>query len=111
MTIHRRGIEMRMIIDGGKAPSKADPSLLKAIVRARGWFDDLLTGKAANLTALAKRDGVSDSYICNVLPLAFLAPDIIEAIVSGHQPPNLRAEKIGIWGSHNADIHCASGQG
>jgi len=85
---------MRMIINGGKAPSKADPALLKIIVRTKGWFEDLLSGKAANLAALAKRDDVSDGYISNVLPLAFLAPDIIEAIVSGRQPSTLTAETL-----------------
>ncbi|WP_246337306.1 hypothetical protein [Azospirillum oleiclasticum] len=40
------------------------------------------------------REGVSDRYVGHLLPLAFLAPDIVEAIVAGRQPPGLTAESL-----------------
>jgi hypothetical protein len=40
--------------------------------------------------------GVTDAYVCRVLPLTCLAPDIVEAILDGRQPKGLRlAEMLG----------------
>ncbi len=95
MTVKRRGVEMRLVIDGhGPASPKADPILLKAIARARGWFDDLVTGRALSLAAIAAREGITDRYVSHLLPLAFLAPDIVEAISVGRQPVGLTVEAL-----------------
>ncbi|HEU4505632.1 MAG TPA: hypothetical protein VFR79_12415, partial [Nitrospira sp.] len=57
--------------------------------------------------------GVTDAYVCRLLPLTCLAPDIVEAILDGRQPKGLRlAEMLGngplawnaqreTWGSSN----------
>ena len=37
---------------------------------------------------------VTSSYAARVLHLAFLAPDIIEAIIDGRQPPELTADRL-----------------
>jgi len=31
-------------------------------------------------------EGISDRYVSSLLPLAFLAPDIVDAIAAGRQP-------------------------
>jgi hypothetical protein len=42
MTIRRRGVEMRLVIEGNRAPARrADSALLKAVARARQWSEDL----------------------------------------------------------------------
>ncbi len=95
MQVKRRGVEMRLVIDGpGPAAAKADPALLKAIARARGWFDDLVAGRASSLSAIAIRDGITDRYVGHLLPLAFLAPGIVEAIAAGRHPIGLTAEAL-----------------
>jgi hypothetical protein len=39
---------------------------------------------------------VTDAYVCRLLPLTCLAPDIVEAILDGRQPKGLRlAETLG----------------
>ena len=68
--------------------------LIKAVARGRRWFAELASGAVPSLTALAARDGVSPRRITQVLPLAFLAPDIVAAIVAGTQPPALTAEAL-----------------
>ena len=47
-------------------------------------------------TPPAEPDGVTDAYVCRLLPLTCLAPDIVEAILDGQQPKGLRlAEMLG----------------
>ena len=37
-----------------------------------------------------------DAYVCRLLPLTCLAPDLVEAIIDGRQPKELRpAEMLG----------------
>jgi hypothetical protein len=95
--IKRRGVEMRLVIEGpsdGTAHVTPDKTLIKAIVRAHGWFDDLVSGRAQSANAIAKREGITDRYVSQLLPLAFLAPDIVEKILAGTQPVDLTAEKL-----------------
>ncbi len=94
LKIKRRGVEMRLVITSNRPPAaKADPTLLKEIIRAHRCFNALLAG-TASIAELAKSEGVDDRYVSCVLPLAFLAPDIVEAIVNGTQPANLTATKL-----------------
>ncbi|HEY2539065.1 MAG TPA: hypothetical protein VGI28_06140, partial [Stellaceae bacterium] len=93
--IKRRGVEMRFVIDGpDPRATNPDPVLLKEIKRARRCFDALVTGRIASVADLASREGISDRYVSSLLPLAFLAPEIIEAIVAGTQPANLTAYRL-----------------
>lgn len=94
LKIKRRGVEMRLIVESDRpAAAKVDPTLVKEIVRAHRCFDALLTGKAS-IAELAKNEGVDDRYISCVLPLAFIAPEIVESIVRGNQPADLNATKL-----------------
>ena len=95
MQMKRRGVEMRLVIEGsGPATPKADPALVKAIARAHRWFDDLLNGRASSLTEIAERENITRRYVSHLMPLAFLAPDIIEAIITGNHPVELTAESL-----------------
>ncbi|HTS94383.1 MAG TPA: hypothetical protein VMG55_20390, partial [Stellaceae bacterium] len=90
----RRGVETRLVIASDHlAPAKADPTLLKEIIRAHRCFDALRLRKAS-IAELAEREGVDDRYISCVLPLAFLAPEIVTAITQGRQPTDLTATKL-----------------
>ena len=95
VTPERRGFEMRLIIQGSRAPAPlADLALIKAIARGRQWADDLLAGRMASMAAIARREGVLPNYVRRLTRLAFLAPTIFEAIVAGHQPPELTAKTL-----------------
>jgi site-specific DNA recombinase len=91
----RRGVEMKLIIPGETSkPSRLDPALIKAIARGHHRFEDLAIGRAAALQAIADREGVTEGYVRRLIPLAFLAPDIVEAILRGEQPVDLTAARL-----------------
>jgi hypothetical protein len=95
MTVRRRGVEMRLVIAGNRAPApRADSALLKAVARARQWSEDLLAGRAQSVAEIAERERVGSRYVRRLLRLAFLAPEIVEAIAAGDQPPELTAEAL-----------------
>jgi site-specific DNA recombinase len=95
MQLRRRGVELRIILPGKSAPtSNRDATLVRAIVRGRRWFDQLASNRAQDTFEIAQRDRVPDSYVRRLVPLAFLAPSVVEAICSAHQPPDLTAERL-----------------
>ncbi len=95
MQIRRRGVEMRLVIQGSRAPAPlADLALMKAIARGRQWSDDLLAGRVESAAVIAKREGVLAHYVRRLTRLAVLAPKIVEAIAAGHQPPELTAKAL-----------------
>jgi ParB-like chromosome segregation protein Spo0J len=95
--------------------SRRDEILIKALVRAHRWRRQIESGRAKSITDLAEQEGVTDAYACRLLPLACLAPDIVEAILDGRQPKGLRLvemlgnvsmrweEQRGSWGTRLAD--------
>jgi hypothetical protein len=46
--------------------------------------------RAKSITDLANQEGLTETYVCRLLPLTCLAPDIVEAILDGRQPKGLR---------------------
>ena len=77
------------MLQGESAPNRVDLPLLKAVARGRKWSQDLLAGRVPSVRALARREQVAARYVRELLPLGFLAPTIVEAIVAGRQPPDL----------------------
>ena len=70
------------------------PALVKILGRAHDWFTSLAAGKARSAAEIARDEGLTRSYVARVVRLAFLAPDITEAILNGRQPPELNAEHL-----------------
>jgi site-specific DNA recombinase len=95
LRVRRRGIEMRLVIGGGSAAApRIDSTILKATARARRWFDDLVSGRAASMVEIGKREGVGNRYVNRMIRLSFLAPAIVERIAEGRQPPELSAQSL-----------------
>jgi hypothetical protein len=60
MQLKRRGVELRLIVgDHNRSAAIVDLSLLKAVARAHRWFDEISTGKASSLAAIAAREGLA----------------------------------------------------
>lgn len=86
----RRGVETR-IISGTSVPSP-DPTLPRLLAKAHRWCHELRQGMT--ITAIAKREGHSESYLRTRAPLAFLSPRIQSSILAGTQPVDLSVERL-----------------
>ncbi|MBA4228399.1 MAG: recombinase family protein [Hyphomonas sp.] len=88
--IKRRGIEARLIIGG--VARRTDETLIRAIALAHAWATELRAG--TSMTTLAERRSCTLAFIRQRLPLAFLSPKVIEAILAGRQPHDLTLTKL-----------------
>jgi len=52
------------------------------------------SGEIASIRSLAKDQGLDHRHVTRALPVAFLAPDIVEAILDGRQPVGLTASGL-----------------
>ena len=95
ITLKRRGIKAKLIIGGNDIlAAELDTKLIGAIASARGWFTELQTDETASVLELAVHYGVDRSHISRTLPLAFLAPDIVRAIIEGRVDCDLTLSRI-----------------
>ena len=95
LQIRRRGIETRLVLPGEAVVApRTDPALLRALARGYQWFGELAAGRAASAKQIAIREGVSESYVRHLVPLALLAPSIVESICAGRQGVCLSAERL-----------------
>jgi site-specific DNA recombinase len=94
--LRNRGRQLKILPEGiaQATSSEPDPTLIKLLRRAHGWRQQLETGPPETISNLAVANGVNASYFTRVLRIAYLAPDIIEAIIEGRQPPELTANKL-----------------
>jgi hypothetical protein len=99
MTIRRRGGRKQIIgPDGaaigayeadGKATTRGDPALVKALARAFRWRRMLEGGRHSSIRELATAEGVDRAYIGRALNLTLLAPGMVDAILDGQEPEGL----------------------
>jgi hypothetical protein len=92
-TIRKYGGRKRIITPSG-APAaiekpRVDSTLLKALARAFRWKKMLESGQFTTITELAKHENLALTYMTRVLRLSLLAPDIVEMILDGRQPPEM----------------------
>jgi hypothetical protein len=90
----RVGRKVMLASDGTSAlaPRRArvDSAMVKAIARAHRWQGMLEQEAYASITELAAAEKINQSYVCRVLRLTLLAPDLVEAILDGQHPSRLQ---------------------
>jgi hypothetical protein len=98
MRLQRRGGRKLIIApEGTEMPAgkpRRDETMARALVRAHRWRRRIESGQARSIADLAEQEGVAVAYVCRLLPLTCLAPDIVEAILDGRQPKGLRLAKM-----------------
>ena len=91
----RRGVEKKLILTGASAKAaEPDRALINAVTSAHRWFAELASGEVRSVKELARRHGVDKGDVSRILPLAFLAPEIVDAILNGRQPIELTASRL-----------------
>ena len=83
-----------MVVDDGSEPANVDPVLVRLLVRAHAIRARLLQDPSLTLKEIASRGGGRDPYVSRLVRLAFLAPDIVTAILNGRHPPQLTANRL-----------------
>jgi len=72
--------------NSGAQPRRVDRALVLALARARSWMRALRQAQFVDTAEIAHRYELSDAHVRRLLRFAYLAPDIVEAIVEGRQP-------------------------
>ncbi len=94
-TFKKRGVEAKLVIENGDRPkARPDPKLIGTIAKGCSWFEQITCGQAQTVRKIAQRDNVDEGDVSRMMVFAFLAPDIVEAIVGGRQPTELTAERL-----------------
>lgn len=101
--VTRRGRQLKLVVPNSANGSSIDRSLVTAVVRAWDWAEWLKSGEVASMAEICASEGFTDTYVGQVLPLAFLSPEIVESILAGTQPRSLTANRL-IWGGRLPSI-------
>jgi len=68
---------------------RIDNAMVKAVARAFRWREMMESGTHVTIAEIAAAEKINESYVGRVLRLTLLAPDIVEAILEGHQSMNM----------------------
>ena len=99
VTFLQRGGRKLIVVPPGTADwepraNRCENSLINALAKAHRWRQLIETGKYTSAAELSRAEGINESYLCRVLRLTLLAPDIVEAILDGRQPRTLELQSL-----------------
>jgi hypothetical protein len=69
-------------------------TLIRALIRAHRWRTQLESGAVSSIDAIGRKENVNATYVGKLLSLAYLAPNLTEAILDGRQPSRLMVKHI-----------------
>jgi site-specific DNA recombinase len=95
-SIARCGGEVRFLLPPGTVSGKHRPvpALARAVARAHHWVERILQGDALHQREIAREAGLNERYVSRIISLAFLAPDLTEAILNSTQAPHLSLDSM-----------------
>ncbi|MGY2991526.1 hypothetical protein [Mesorhizobium sp. URHB0026] len=99
MAIRKRGGRKVVVSPGGSEPwapsrMRIDNTLLRAVVQAFSWQQKLESGEYATISELAAALKLDRSFVSHLLRLTLLAPELVEAILNGRQPPTMQLQPL-----------------
>lgn len=66
-----------------------DPHVLRAIARAWKWRRQVESGAVSVIQEIATAEKVSDRFVSRMMRLAYLSPEVLQALVVRRVPPAL----------------------
>jgi hypothetical protein len=95
----QRGGRKQIVVPAGAADwqpraNRCENSLINALAKAHIWRRLIETGRYTSAAELSRAERINESYLCRVLRLTLLAPDIVEAILNGRQPRTLELQSL-----------------
>ena len=88
--LRRRGVETKLVL--GNPTKSVDRTLLRNIANALSWLDRIKAGKTYE--QIATENAIPTDRVRKAIHYAFLAPDIVRAIVEGRQPVGLTSSYL-----------------
>ena len=88
--LRRRGVETKLVL--GNPTKSVDRTLLRNIANAFSWLDRIKAGKTYE--EIATENAIPTARVRKAIRYAFLAPDIVRAIVEGRQPVRLTSSYL-----------------
>ena len=94
--LKRNGLAVRMIIESKEHQVRrsADPRMVRLLSKAHTWFNLITSGKAKSIGEISVQENLSRPHVSKIITLAFMAPDLVRAILDGKQPTELTANKL-----------------
>ncbi|MDP2737961.1 MAG: hypothetical protein Q8O82_04430 [Pseudorhodobacter sp.] len=86
--------EIQLPLGASTPRPRADSTMVKALARAFRWRKMLESGEFATVTELAEKERMAISYMARVLRMTHLAPGIVEAILEGIQPAEMKLSDL-----------------
>ena len=94
LDLKRHSNQLRLVVDGVQPETEQRVALIKAIARARSWYDRIVTGEIHSFRQLAVETGLSVRYVSRIIRCASASPALTEAILRGEQPSDLTVERL-----------------
>ncbi len=91
----RYGNELRLILRNNQSePTRSTTAIIRAIARARLWYDEIVSGKATGIPDLARSHGVTPRYAKTIFRCASVGPDALETIFDNECSPELTLQDL-----------------
>ena len=98
LTIRRRHVRKLIVPPADTSvvttATSFDLPLIRTLGKAFYWQKLIDSGEVANATELAKKLRLEIGWVCEVLRMTRLAPDLVRAILDGRQPRHLNLHAL-----------------
>ena len=71
-----------------------DEKMIKVFAKAYKWKNMLEEDKIGSLAQIAVKENITGAYVSKVFNLNFIAPEIVEKILNGEQPRDLKLQDM-----------------
>jgi hypothetical protein len=80
--------------DGRPIRAEVRASVVQAVALGRAWLQQLVSGEVVDAETIARREDRSKRSVHMMISLAFVAPDIIEALIAGRLPRGIGITRL-----------------